>query len=640
MARLKLEGVHENLVDKHTNKSKGHGYYKITLPNYRKDTYTYSFSISPARVNDYKLRRGTYYDVDLGPSGYEIPVECYNRETGQRTREYWSCGKVKKLYEKEKQRARERYEHYQDVMNAKSVEEYSTFKNRFEPIVDKVVESYDVDEPVAIKNFDGQTDAIIYDDTNYKNESYLDGFERDSIREPLTHTKSNNRYGKRNVARQDGSIIRSVDKESMDNVAKEELNLYTSRKEASEVDEVSKSAMRKSTEVSETYSIDAFNNIRGLKEKSVHKTSDGREYNGYINDYIFSESELSLLDSGDYIIAADVPSRVKGVDKHGNAKTYEQMVHYKISLDTDANTGKTFLHMDTIDLDSEDFRDKKHNQRYAMNTSSYDYRFHSDFSASLVSDARRKAHIDAMLDAYKPVKTRAKHEIKNPYLPTLKHKAFTIKGSHSNSYERLNDAYQKLRMLPASEEGKALGFETMYDERRFNDKRKLVNNELKTTELLLNEYCSKTVAENIRDGLSEQAQASVETNLQYEIDVWCNRNQALDNELKLRQTPCFKEESIALGCKNAYEENVVDNYNSLMETWKSNKKEYDYLVKSESGKLIIFNYQRWQETKLIREVGFESHLSRVKEEREARLQTLGVQFFDATKAKDVPDFSS
>ena len=395
--------------------------------------------------------------------------------------------------------------------------------------------------------------------------------------------------------------------------------------------------------------LDRFNSDRGLSvcdasgKIILHTSSDGLRYPASIrgvNDksrdkrhnekfgYAFSEDELAKLDNGDYIIAADVP-----YDK--------SFVHFKVHLDKETKS----LVKDSIEMTDPAFADATHNERYAMYQSYYDSRISSVQDTGLKSAERKESEI-SRLEERGAIEHHAKGPQENPYKPTIVTKAFTKRGMHAYSQPVLNKAYQAIHVLPASDSAKELGFETQYDEERFNQKNKTAKRGLAMSEHHFEDYVNELalkqkqhgLVDGIRNGLGAIYYNDDGTsvvldfkgeNLQRNINVWQQRNAALDEERRLRSMPCKREDSKSLGLKSAWEEKILDSYDALKKQWETTHK----IPKNDRSATIIFEHDRLQEALFVRNYGI-NELAKSRSHDD-----VGFKYFGEEDKRLAPDFA-
>lgn len=334
-------------------------------------------------------------------------------------------------------------------------------------------------------------------------------------------------------------------------------------------------------------SMENFNKQRGLSVYDNNKHLICREHDDFkyvasvLHQYAFSEKEMSLLESGQSVILTDVPC-------NGEVK----YMHYSCTLvlaeegSPAQKCGLTHVcRLVPIDLSDERFTNVDLNERYRMNSSHYNeiVRNHRLNSVPNVE------HEDVM-DSESIVMRKTRSASKEPRaeeLPVLKIKAYKSNTQSAiNRYERRVDAYHKLRMMPPTDMGRELGFETAYDEKRFFVAVDRKNSRIDVVVKKLN-----AIIPNNESYEKSDAQIELENTLyDYRSEL-----SDLAKEYEKRLLPASSEGQ-KIGYKSQWEEEVAGKYEELVADDKWLSKELDDDVKT-----ILWRYYRLQETLDIRE---------------------------------------
>lgn len=641
--------VSKSLCHVGTRKDTGDKFWIVNFPYVKGDNKTYSITASLDKVKDVSEvdSARAYKVVTLGSPDAMKKLNIHHKD-GSYTSEQRRCDEISSLYDNCKSRysqhARDEWYKSKRAKDAwRKSQEKSQEENK------EMVRKKDVDLRYTAHHIDAD-EVVDYRDDN-------DKLAR-SVRNPLTADTNSDKItqitNKTRLTRQDNCYRSEEDIIKRNKLMEDRKEIIEAKNipVKSEKIEEPKAHTYKPISTDEVLDVRPFNELRGVSYKPGmnHVSKNGVKYEAGCGSYGFSESELALLDSGDYIIVADNPST-------NNSKL--GLRHFKISVgDEKDENGVTKLSIESIDINDKEFCDVKRNEHYRMNQGMYHSRLSGIATTGWTElDKLEKENKNLMeYDETEPREVKH-HVIENPHQPTLRHKAFTIKGEHYNSYDRLNESYMVLRSQPSSEKGKALGFETKYDERRLSDKQSLVDRELKKSDEQLNRAVNelkefeeelevygdrKTMSEEIRTQLEDTVNERKNRCdlLSRSVEIWSRRNQALNDEVTLRQMPCQRKESEEKGCTSAWEESVIDTYESLKKSYKDDPAAFKGRMNDESVKLAIFNYQRVQESIRIRELGFESQVRRVEEERMIECnKVLKVELLDEKhESYEIPDF--
>ena len=368
-----------------------------------------------------------------------------------------------------------------------------------------------------------------------------------------------------------------------------------------------------------------FNEDRGLHvwDKGGHRitrTYSGGAYTASFSDYAFSDKEAKLLESGDYIICSDVC-----VD--GKTDSFKVQSYICQLEESDNGIGARVVST-PISLMDDRFADPKHNERYAMHQSEYDLRIANlklahemdakrDVLRKLVDDNSSVFAEDSGPD--EPTEKTSKKRGKGAEQPTRFMRGYHQSGTVTrNSLSRVRDTYYHLRQIPATKSGKKLGFETMYDEKRFRDA-------VRYTSWKMNDLQNR-LESAAKYGLGDLKGAAAM------YRSFSSTHEVLYREYEQRMT-APSEAGALKGYKSAWEEGVVHDYDELMAKG---------FQKDDHAKSVVWRKMRLDETLEARRNGFDSVKAKAANESktaEDRIRNFGILYEDSdVRDVSIPDF--
>lgn len=340
----------------------------------------------------------------------------------------------------------------------------------------------------------------------------------------------------------------------------------------------------------------AARNAKAYTENAliVHSSSKATYLASAFGKYAISEREAKLLENGESVVFADVP--VSGtLMKHYIGKLepiepaqIQDLTKKKIPLEGHKASDLTHcLVLEEISMTDPRFADVEHNERYRMNQDSYD-----------MNIARASYSSDIIRSTVPKESSHSRGQLESPRalaMPTTKLKSNKLTNSKfsENTFERRLEAYNVLRQEPATETGKKLGFETAWDENRFFDSFSMLQVLSGGSRIRSQKAKLELLDKAVKGDFSGIGVDTTNTKILASFDKpW----QDMMKQAQMRQqepTPA----GVSKGYKNAWEEKVASDYETLTQT------SFDRTMVTEDIRKTLARYYRLQETMDVRQNG-------------------------------------